>query len=72
MASDVHVVPRDDKWALTGTGGITDPIYDTQEEAIKVGRDVAKSNGSELVIHGADGTIRQKDSHGNDPRSVKG
>ena len=72
MPSDVHVVPRDGKWALTGTGGVTDPVYDTQQEAIAGGRQVAEANGSELVIHGEDGRIREKDSHGRDPSSTAG
>ena len=72
MANDVHVVPRDGKWTLTGTGGVTDPVYDTQDDAIKAGRDVARANQSELVVHGEGGQIREKDSHGHDPSSTPG
>jgi hypothetical protein len=46
--------------------------YDTQEEAIEVDRRVAEQEHGELVIHGEDGQIREKDSHGNDPRDIPG
>lgn len=40
---------------------------ETQKEAIERGREIAKNEGSELVIHGRDGKIRDKDSYGKDP-----
>ena len=30
------------------------------------------TEGGELVIHGEGGEIREKDSHGNDPRDIPG
>jgi hypothetical protein len=39
----------------------------TQAESIKKAIPVAKANQSEVVIHRRDGTIRDKDSYGNDP-----
>ena len=33
---------------------------------------MAEDQNSELVIHGKDGKIREKDSHGNDPRDIPG
>ena len=39
----------------------------TQAEAIAIARGIARNQHSELVIHGADGKIRAKDSHGHDP-----
>ncbi|TRX34991.1 DUF2188 domain-containing protein [Flavobacterium sp. ZT3R18] len=38
----------------------------TQQEAIEIGKNVAKSNGSELLIHGVNGKIREKNSYGDD------
>ncbi len=35
------------------------------------GREISKNQGSELVIHGKDGKIQQKDSHGKDPNPPK-
>lgn len=37
-----------------------------KEDAVKIGRELSRNAGSELVIHGKDGRIQQKDSHGND------
>lgn len=45
---------------------------ETQREAIEIGRELARNQHSELVIHGRDGKIRQKNSYGNDPFPPKG
>lgn len=45
---------------------------ETQREAIDIGRELARKQHSELVIHGKDGKIRQKNSYGNDPYPPKG
>ena len=42
-------------------------VHDTQAKAIDNAIPVAKMFGSEVVIHRPDGTIRDKDSYGNDP-----
>lgn len=67
----IHVVPRQGKWGLDGMG-VPDKTYDTQSDAIQAGRDIAKQQHTELLVHGEDGAIRQRDSYGNDPRSSKG
>lgn len=68
MGKNQHVVPHDDGWAVRGAGNkqVTS-IHRTQKEAIKQGRGIAINERSELVIHGEDGKIRDKDSFGNDP-----
>ena len=38
-----------------------------KEDAVKIGRELSRNAGIELVIHGKDSRIQQKDSHGNDP-----
>ena len=68
---DVHVVPEGNLWACEIDGNIRS-THETQEEAIKEGRGLAEAQNSELVIHGKDGRIREKDSHGNDPRDILG
>jgi Uncharacterized protein conserved in bacteria (DUF2188) len=68
---DVHVVPEGNLWACEIDGNIRS-THETQEEAIKEGRGLAEDQNSELVIHGQDGRIREKDSHGNDPRNIPG
>lgn len=63
-----HVVPKGDEWAVKGEGNIkATRVVDTQAEAIKIAREIAINQESELVIHGKDGKIRDKDSYGNDP-----
>jgi hypothetical protein len=47
-------------------------VHDTQKEAIDRGREIARNQGTELFIHGRDGQIRERDSHGNDPHPPKG
>ncbi len=69
--ADVHVVPDGDRWKVTHEGS-GDTTHDTQAEAIEAGRTVAQVAECELVVHGADGQIRAKDSEGNDPRSIPG
>ena len=44
---------------------------DTQA-AIDRGREIARNQKSELLIHGRDGQIRKRDSHGHDPYPPKG
>jgi hypothetical protein len=59
MARNQHVVPRGDQWAIRGAGNTKDTRrFDTQSEAIARGREIARTQGSELVIHGEDGRIR--------------
>ena len=41
--------------------------FDTQQQAVDYGRTAAKKVGTELYIHGRDGTIKDKRSYGNDP-----
>jgi len=69
--TDVHVVPQASRWGLEVDGQIRS-THDTQQEAIDQGRQLAERERGELVIHGKDGQIREKDSHGNDPRDIPG
>ena len=45
---------------------------DTKAEAIDRGRDISRNAGTEFKIHNRNGRIAQSDSHGNDPRNIKG
>ena len=73
MALNIHVLPHGNEWAVKREGD-ADPIdaFPTQVEAIDFGRDQARNEHVELLIHGADGQIREKDSHGTDPRDIPG
>lgn len=46
--------------------------FETQQEAVEVGRTTAKGLSAEFQLHGEDGQIREKDSYGSDPRDIKG
>ncbi len=72
MGKNQHVVPHDDGWAVRGEGNrrVTS-VSQTQQDAIEQGRRIARNERSELVIHGRDGKIRDKDSFGNDPNPPK-
>ena len=69
-----HVVPNQDGgWDVKRGGGQKASHHtDTKVEAEKIARDISKNQGTELVIHGKDGKIQSKDSHGNDPYPPQG
>lgn len=68
-----HVVRRGDEWAVRGAGNSRDTSHhDTQSEASDAARDTAKNKGSDVVIHGRDGSIRERNSYGNDPERREG
>lgn len=62
-----HVVPRDDVWAIRGAGNAKDTArFKTQQQAISAAREIARNQKSELLIHGRDGRIREKNTYGPD------
>lgn len=67
MSKNQHVVPVEGKWGIRGEGNSRlTSIHDTQAEAIDAAREISRNQGSELLIHGRDGRIRDRDSHGHD------
>ena len=69
-----HVVPNPSGgWSVKSSGATrASKVFDTQQQAISYGRDAAKKTGTELYIHGRDGTIKNKNSYGNDPMPPRG
>lgn len=68
-----HVVPSGKKWAVKGAGNSkATRILQTQKEASKIARDIAKNQGSEMFIHGRNGQIRERNTYGNDSFPPKG
>jgi hypothetical protein len=67
--STKHVVPNQSGgWAVRRSGASrASRVFGTQRAAVRFGRHLAQKEGSELYIHGRDGTIRQRDSYGSDP-----
>jgi len=64
-----HVVPSPSGgWSVKNSGAArASKNFETQQQAISYGRDAAKRSRTELYIHGRDGTIKNKNSYGNDP-----
>ncbi len=55
-------------WQVKGAGNSKATILtNTQKQAIDAAIKIAKNQQSEVVIHGINGKIRDKDSYGNDP-----
>lgn len=68
-----HVVPSDDGWAVKSAGSRrATKVFSTQKEAISAARGIAQRQGSELLVHGRDGRIREKNTYGKDPYPPKG
>ncbi len=73
MGKDQHVVGHEDGWAVRGEGNTrATSVHSTQAEAIDAARIIARNQEAELLIHGRDGRIREKDSYGHDPHPPKG
>ena len=65
---DIHVVPHKDGWATKKEGSQrAGGVYDTKQEALDAGRQQAKREQVEVVIHKQNGRIQDSDSYGNDP-----
>ena len=74
MGKNQHVTPHPDGgWQVKGAVNSRATVRtETQKEAIDIARDIAHNQESELIIHGENGRIRERDSHGNDPYPPKG
>ena len=72
MGKNQHVVRRDSGWAVKSEGSTkASTIKPTQQQAIQAATKIVKTEKSEVVIHGRDGKIRDKDSYGHDPHPPK-
>lgn len=68
-----HVVPSGKDWAVKGAGAKrATEVLPTKREAIDVARKISQNQGTELFVHGQDGKIQSRDSHGKDPHPPKG
>jgi hypothetical protein len=65
---DIHVVPRDGRWAVRREGADRDSSHhDRKSDAMDAARDTARRDRVEVVEHGRDGRIQDSDSYGRDP-----
>lgn len=72
---DYHVVPNSGRggWDVRREGASrSSGHFDRKSDAMERGRDLARTNQTELVEHGRDGRIQDSDSYGNDPRRSRG
>lgn len=65
---NVHTVPHDDGWANRREGADrVSKVFPTKDAAKRAGRDTARREGVEHLIHKKDGKIGERNSYGNDP-----
>lgn len=68
MAKNIHIMPREGRWVVKVEGNSRiSSDHRTQGAAINAGIPKAKAEKSDVVIHGRDNKIRDRDSYGNDP-----
>ena len=64
-----HVVPNPDGgWDIKKGGSErVSGHFELKPDAVDAGRQLSRNQKTGFYIHGKDGRIQQKDSHGNDP-----
>ena len=68
-----HVVKHDGGWAVKGAGNEkATKVTETKQQAIDLGKSIAKHQQSELIIHGKNGQIQEKNTYGPDAFPPKG
>ena len=74
MGKNQHVTPHPQGgWQVKGAGNSKATVRtSTQKEAISIARTISHNQHSELIVHGVNGQIREKDSHGKDSCPPKG
>jgi len=73
MAANIHITKHDNGWQTKRAGSDrASAVYKTQAEAIKAGTVSARKDKVEILIHGVDNKIRERNSFGNDPHPPKG
>lgn len=59
-----HVLPSKDGWVVKRAGASrSTKSFETQVEAIKFGKKVAKDQRTELIVHSKDGRIKARNSY---------
>lgn len=72
---DVHVTWResDSRWAVQKEGASrASSLHEEKDAAAKAGRRNAVNQRSELLIHGKDGTIQERNTYKRDPNPPRG
>jgi len=70
---DVHTVHKDGTWTNTieGVDGPSES-FNTKEQAVAAGREIAQASHVEHHIHREDGVISERSSYGHDPKDRPG
>ncbi len=64
----VHVLSRADGWAVVREGRErATSVHPNQAEAARAGREIARKDGAEFLLHARDGHIRDRSDYGGDP-----
>lgn len=73
MKKNQHVVPAKNGWGVRGAGNerLTSH-HDTQADAIRAARQHAINQGSDMLIHGRNGQIRERNTYGPDECPPRG
>ena len=72
MGKNQHVVKHPEGWAVRGEGNKrVSAVTTTQKDAIEKAKQIAVNQQSELLVHGRNGKIRERNSYGNDPYPPK-
>ena len=70
---DVHVVPDGREWKVEiESAGRARSRHSTQAEAARAAREIARRGKRELLVHGREGSIREPNTYGRDPRKTGG
>jgi hypothetical protein len=70
--ANIWVSPHPDGWQTHKEGSErASGVYPTQQQAIDAAVAQAKREQVEVIVQREDGTIRSKDSYGNDPNPPK-
>ncbi|MCC7107455.1 MAG: DUF2188 domain-containing protein [Chloroflexi bacterium] len=73
MAKIQHVVPRDGRWVVVGEGNQrATRVTDTRGQALRFARRIARNQGSDVVVHGVDGSLWEDHYGGVPPRCRNG
>lgn len=73
MGKNQHVVPRGDQWAVVGEGNQrASSLHERQSDAEAAARSTAIGERSEVLVHGRNGQIRERNSYGKDPYPPRG
>ena len=68
MGKNQHVVPTRGRWGIRDeSNSRLTSTFDRQSDAIATARQISRNQHSELFIHGRNGQIRERDSHGKEP-----